>query len=90
MKETIEARKHFFNLSEASEAVGKRKMIHSTEINRIKNGKSLHNDEGLIELDMKISIKMDELNALLEERKNYGKMSKEDFLEQMKKFQIGK
>lgn len=109
MKETIETRKHFFNLSETSEilgihrntvknmvddgrikveSVGKRSMIHSTEISRIKNGKSLHGDEGLIELDMKISIKMDELNNLLEERKNYGKMSREDFLDQLKKLKV--
>ena len=108
MNQTIETRKDFFNMSEASkvlklhrntvsnmiddgrikvELVGKRNMIHSSEIARIKNGSTEQNSD-LIELDMKIAIKMDELQALLDERKNFGKLSKEDFLIGLKSLQL--
>lgn len=110
MKETIQARKNFFNLSEVSQIlglhrntiknmvddgriitqeVGKRNMVHSSEIYRIKNGESREDEQGLIDLDMKIKIKMDELNSLLDERRNFGKLSRDEFMCELAKLKKG-
>ena len=58
--------------------VGKRNMIHSSELNRIKNGRI--SEHSTVEVDVKIAIKIQELQELLTERSNIGRMTKEEFL----------
>lgn len=65
-----------------TKVIGKRKMIHSSEIDKLQMGFSKV-DENLLELDLKITIKMEELQELMDQRKNYKKLTRDQFLDKL-------
>jgi len=60
--------------------IGKRNMIHISEINRIISGST--SDDEHIKLDLEIALKMSELEALLHKRMS---IQKDNFLDELKK-----
>jgi len=65
--------------------IGKRNMIHVSELNRLSYGETC--EDQYIKLDLEIALKMSELESLLHKRMSIGKS---DFLEQLTKLTKGK